>query len=344
MKRALQAAGGLALAALLLLWVLHGKDPKAISAALVGASLPLLALGGAINLGHNVFRTWRWGLLLDPVSPGLPFRPMFSAIMIGYLVSWIVPARLGEVVRPALLSAKKNVPLGASLGSVVADRLLDGVALAVLFAMGAQFAAFSGTAAALAGRIRTGALVLAVAAVAFCVVLVLGSAHGSSIETRLDRAPRAVRWAGRVFVSVAAGSDALRRPRLLIPILAHSLLAWLTIALGTWLGMRAARAEVGFADVLVLLLPLAFGIALPTPGGAGGYHAAVAFGLTGLFGVPADIALGAGILMHLAIVVPVLALGPILLRVEQVSWHDVLAAGRHVKSLGAGPARMEAAS
>jgi len=145
-------------------------------------------------------------------------------------------------------------------------------------------------------------------------------------------------------VSVAAGSDALRRPRLLIPILAHSLLAWLTIALGTWLGMRAARAEVGFADVLVLLLPLAFGIALPTPGGAGGYHAAVAFGLTGLFGVPADIALGAGILMHLAIVVPVLALGPILLRVEQVSWHDVLAAGRHVKSLGAGPTRMEAAS
>ena len=48
------------------------------------------------HLGHNVFRTWRWGALLGPVRKGVRFRPMLSAIILGYMTSWIVPGRLGE--------------------------------------------------------------------------------------------------------------------------------------------------------------------------------------------------------------------------------------------------------
>jgi len=334
MKQAFQVVFGLALAAALLAWVLHDKDPEAVAAAVARASIPLLILGGAVNLAHNLFRAWRWGVLLRPTAPDVAFRPMVSAIVIGYLVSWIVPARLGEVVRPALLSAKEGVPLGASLGSVLADRLLDGVALALLFGVGAQFATFHGTAQELAGRIRAGALALTAAVLVVGAVLVAGSAWRAALERRLGAAPAVVRWLGRAFLAVAAGTEALRSPGLLATVLGQSLLAWLTIGLGTWMGVQAAGAEVGFAGILVLLLPLAFGIALPTPGGAGGYHAAMALGLTSLFGVDPDVAVGAGILMHLAIVLPVLGLGPVLLRVERVSWHDLIAAARQIKSLG----------
>lgn len=320
-----------------LFWlILRGHDPREVGEALLRASVAGVVVGAILNFAHNAFRTWRWGALLEPAKSAIPFRPMFSAIVIGYLVSWVVPARLGEVVRPALLSAKERVPLGACLGSVVADRLLDGATLAVLFAVGAQFAAFAGEADALTSQIRTGAGVLAVGTVVLIGALVVASARRESIGRLLAGAPGPVRWVGHAFLSVASGSEALRSPRLFAWIVVHGFAAWLTIGAGTWIGVRAAGAPVSYAQVLVLLLPLAFGIALPTPGGAGGYHAAMTYGLTRLFGVAPEVAVGAGILMHLAIVVPVLLVGPLCLRLERVRWHDVLAAGRGVRGLGSG--------
>jgi hypothetical protein len=47
--------------------------------------------------------------------------------------------------------------------------------------------------------------------------------------------------------------------------------------------------------------------------------------------------------MHLAIVLPVLVLGPALLYTEKVSWSDLVAAGRQVKALGHADRTVEAA-
>jgi uncharacterized membrane protein YbhN (UPF0104 family) len=152
-----------------------------------------------------------------------------------------------------------------------------------------------------------------------------------------------VRWAGNAAVGLSRGADALRSPRRIVPILAHSLLAWLTIGLGTWIGIRAAGANVSFSDVLVLLPMLALGVSLPTPGGVGGYHALMQLGLTSLFGVDPTIAAGAGILMHLSVVIPILILGPVLLYTEKISWADLVAAGRQVKGLGRGAQPLETA-
>jgi uncharacterized membrane protein YbhN (UPF0104 family) len=140
-----------------------------------------------------------------------------------------------------------------------------------------------------------------------------------------------------VFLSLALGTEALRRPRLLALVFLYSVLAWATIAVGAWLGVRASGGDVSIPAMMVMLPLLAFGVAVPTPGGAGGYHAAMAFGLQMLFGVPADTAVAAGILMHLAVVLPVIALGLVLLRTEGISWADVLAAARGVRGLGGAP-------
>jgi hypothetical protein len=43
--------------------------------------------------------------------------------------------------------------------------------------------------------------------------------------------------------------------------------------------------------------------------------------------------------MHLAILLPILALGPILLATEKISWRDMVAAAKHVKAMGHGTPR-----
>jgi hypothetical protein len=47
--------------------------------------------------------------------------------------------------------------------------------------------------------------------------------------------------------------------------------------------------------------------------------------------------------MHVAIVVPVLVLGPTLLYTEKLSWSDLVAAGRQVRALGRAERTLEAA-
>jgi uncharacterized protein (TIRG00374 family) len=343
MKVVLQGIGGLLLAGLLLYWVLHDKDPQALSAALWRASWSALALAAVINVAHNFFRVLRWRWLLDPVRERVPFRPMFAAVILGYLTTWLIPGRVGEVVRPALLSARENIPLGPTLGTVVADRLLDGVAIVVLFAAGSLGAHFAAGSASLAAEVRVTAFVALVVILIGLAVFVAISSLGGRLDGWLSRRAAPVRWAGNAAIGLSRGADALRSPRRLVPILVYSLLAWLTIGLGTWIGIRAAGAVVGFSDVLVLLPMLALGVSLPTPGGVGGYHALMQLGLTSLFGVDPTIAAGAGILMHLSVVIPILMLGPVLLYTEKISWGDLVAAGRQVKALGRGTQQVEAA-
>jgi hypothetical protein len=65
-------------------------------------------------------------------------------------------------------------------------------------------------------------------------------------------------------------------------------------------------------------------------------------GLTSLFGVDPTTAAGVGILMHLAVVVPILLAGPVLLYTEKVSWSDLVAAGKQVRNLGSAAGAVEA--
>ncbi len=330
-------AGGLLAAALL--WVVfRGVSLAALAENLRNVSWPLLLAGAALNLGHNVFRVWRWGALLEPVSSGIPFRPRFVTVIVGYLTTWTIPGRLGELVRPALLSVRARIPLGPCLGSVLADRLLDGVAVVALCGAGLWLAPPAEGEGMGAVKASLWFMVLVVAA--FLVFFLVSSALSGSVAGWIERRRGAVRWTGRAWLELARGTEALRSPGSAAKVLLYSLLIWATIALATWLGVRSVGAEVGFGAILVLMPLLALGVAVPTPSGAGSYHAAMKYGLMLFYGVPPETAVAAGVLMHLANVLPVVLLGLWFLHSERISWHDLLEAARQVRRLGADPARI----
>lgn len=330
--------GGLLLAVVLMAWVLRGTDPSAVMRHIKG--IPLLGLifglilASVLNIGQSVFRVFRWGILLEPVRPRLPFRPMFQAVILGYMTTWIIPGRLGELVRPALLSGRERLPLGACLGSVLADRVLDGVAVVVLFALGLWVAPPLGGSADQTAAIRGGSLILIVA-LAIPLALLLGAAaYRDRLERRLHGKHGVIPWVARSALAVSRGLDALRNPSLLARALLQTLLVWVLIAAATWVGLRAAGALIPPAGTLVLMPLLVLGIALPTPGGAGGYHLAMKVGLMGLYGVAEPAAIAAGFLMHLVVVVPVVLLGAALLILDRIPVQDLVQAARQVKELG----------
>jgi len=236
-----------------------------------------------------------------------------------------------------LLAGRERIPLGPCLGSVVVDRMLDGLTILGLFAIGVAMAPLEGEAAGYADLLRT-ASILVGGLVIFVVVALLGaSALEARLVTWLARRTGALAWMVRSWLAVARGAEALTRPLLLLWITLHSVMVWVTISLGTWLGLQACGVAISPWSVMILMPLLALGISVPTPGGAGGYHAAMAFGLSELFGIDPSIAVGAGVLLHAVSVVPMILLGLILLRLDRLPFRDLLDAGRQIRDLGAAP-------
>ena len=294
---------------LMFLW-LRSVDLAAMWRALRGASPGWIGVAAAGSLLHLVLRSWRWRLLLGPGGAGAArLTDLFRYTVMGYAVSFVIPGRAGEIVRPALLWSRAGVPFGRALGSIVLERILD------LAALGAYLALFL----ALEPQRSPAALKVAVAVllgtgVAVLVALTLLSRRRpladrliAAVAARLPA--RAREHAAGFARSLLDGLEAAFRARGPLPVVGASLLTWLPVALTSWAGLMATHITAPWTAPLALVPLTAVGIAVPTPAGVGGFHAAATWGLEKLFGVPAAQAAAAAVVTHAASVLPVIVLG-----------------------------------
>ena len=87
-----------------------------------------LGLALAITLFNFPLRSWRWTRLLHHVQRVSQLEA-FSATCIGFAASVLLPARAGEIVRPAVLSRRTGIPFAPALASIAVERLIDLVAV-----------------------------------------------------------------------------------------------------------------------------------------------------------------------------------------------------------------------
>ncbi len=73
-------------------------------------------------------RAWRWHYLLRPVK-SISTRTMFPIVAIGYMGNNIYPARAGELLRAVVLKRREDVPISASLATIIVERVFDGVVM-----------------------------------------------------------------------------------------------------------------------------------------------------------------------------------------------------------------------
>lgn len=318
-------AAGTVLALLLLALFFRGIDWSALGQALAGARpLPLLGLVLATVLVYSA-RAWRWGDLLAPLGR-VGFADLFSATMVGFASGLLVP-RAGEILRPWLVSRRHPIPTSAGFATIILERLVDLVTVLALFALylfvlpapaaerGGQVMRLVEAGGAIAGLAAAGALAFLLALHANAERVVGG------IERLLSRAPR---WlaepVGRVLHAFSAGLAVLRAPLpRLAKIGAQSLLVWLLIALGFHLNHVAFGIDLPFHATFLLVAFLVVGVAIPTPGMVGGFHAFYLIALSEIFGVDRAAAAAAGISAHALSNLPVLVLGLALLGREGLS-------------------------
>lgn len=124
-KKLIKYVISLSIAAFLLWYVYRDLDLSAMIAKLQGVNYTWIVLALILTLGSHVIRAYRWNLLLKPLGYHyLTVFRTFLAVMVGYFANLIIP-RMGEVSRCGLLKRTDDVPVPTSLGSVVAERVVD---------------------------------------------------------------------------------------------------------------------------------------------------------------------------------------------------------------------------
>jgi uncharacterized protein (TIRG00374 family) len=341
---------GLVLAAVLLAWVFRQIDWPAFLQALRSARpLPLLGVVLVTVATYSV-RAWRWGDLLAPLGR-VGYADLFSATMIGFASALSIP-RAGELVRPWLVSRRHPIPWSAGVATIILERIFDMITVLVLFALylfvlpvpaaqaeGGVLFELWGLRPTAMDFIKAGG-VFAVVAVVVALGL-LTALHTNParvigwIEARLAAAPR---WLSgpltRILHSFSEGLAVLRAPAShLAKIGLQSLVVWLLIALGFHLNHLAFHIDLPFRATFLLIAFLVVGVAIPTPGMVGGFHAFYLIALHQVFGVDRTTAAAAGVAAHALTNLPVLAIGLALLGRERVSLGRVAAVTRESGSL-----------
>ncbi|HOH29146.1 MAG TPA: lysylphosphatidylglycerol synthase transmembrane domain-containing protein, partial [Candidatus Hydrogenedentes bacterium] len=132
MKKKIQILLGLIIGVFLMWFLFRDTDWGEVWKALRDANLAWLLLGMVFILLGFLVRIWRWSYIVNPVTP-VSFWHLFSATQIGFLGNFVLPARIGEVIRALTLSRSQNIPFPKTVAFVALDRLTDLFGLVAVF-------------------------------------------------------------------------------------------------------------------------------------------------------------------------------------------------------------------
>lgn len=300
---------GLGVSVLFLLLLLRQVDMQELWDALRDVSPTWVAIA-LVFFGVSVWvRAQRWAAILRPIAP-LSQTEAASLMTIGLAANNVLPARTGEIVRAVLLKRQRNISGFAVLATILVERILDGLVLALFLA--ATIALAGGTAALqIFAALVGGAFIVLTAIIVLLAMRPVVGARLTAFGLRFLPGrirERAEGWAERFMSGLAP----MRTGRSWVVVTGLTTISWGFEALSCW--------AVGQAFGLNLDLGIYFGVcgaanlsmAAPSTSGGIGPYEYFAREVVMRFGVPAATGTAYALLLHMTMLVPVAIIGLLL--------------------------------
>jgi glycosyltransferase 2 family protein len=323
-RRGLQFAAGLALSGFFLWLALRGEDWAAIRASLANVDYAWVAAMFPVGAYTLYVRSQRWQLLLEKTHRRpVPMMPIYSASAIGFMANMVLPFRVGEIARPWLVARNTGLPLASTFASVVVERVLDLLALAV-FGIGIVL-----TADTVPDSVTTMAELAAGIAVimfggAFAVV-----ARRDLVLPVLDGIWRRIPKVGPIILRLehefVDGMSSIADLPTLLTAVAWSLYIWLLVGVSFALGFLATGMDVPFVHGGITVATIvALAVSVPSaPAFVGQFEWGCKLALEQIHGVDGSVAIGYSILVHTAQFFTQVILGVVFLAREGLSIRDL---------------------
>lgn len=280
-----------------------------------------------------ILRVIRWQIILkDTIS--LNFSKAFHPLMIGFMINCILPGRVGELARPAILKKETGVAMTTGLATVAVERIFDIFMMIILFAM--FFSTVTGRPdlnVSFGGyQLDTRQLETAAwAIIRISIILLVGLGLFSVTTTRrwiMQCVDAVFGFTGKVFPGMqnriqqvsrliygladhfAQGLRLVQNPGRALACAILTALVWAASAMSYWVfSLGCPGLDLNLVEMTTVMVVICFFIALPSaPGFWGLWEAGGIFALT-LFGVDAKDAAGFTLINHAINLFPVIVIG-----------------------------------
>ncbi|MCL4395899.1 MAG: flippase-like domain-containing protein [Chloroflexi bacterium] len=293
---------GLAISAVCLYLAFQGIEFDKLFDALRDMNYAWLAAAVVLWCVSYTGRVVRWQLLFSPRK--MRTGKIFSALNIGYFLSNILPARLGDIIRAYLIGDMEGVSKASALSTVVVERLSDGLSVVLLLAVTALYVPN------IPAQAREGAIGVAATGVAGILVLLLLSfqkERGLALLHRLASPfgflQRPSLWSS--LESLIDGFAVLRSPKPIVGVAIAALYAWVLGGVVFWLAMNAvglrdpSGAAMPLAAAFLVMTVTSLVVVIPSsPGYLGVFHYVAVLTLTGVYNVDKSNALTYAVVIH----------------------------------------------
>lgn len=321
---------GMAISAVFLYFALRGLSLGEFWNAVKSANYWWIFPGIAVYFIGVWVRAWRWHYLLGPIKK-IPTRVMFPVTCIGYMGNNIYPARAGEVLRAVVLKRRENVPISASLATIIVERIFDGVVmLAFVFINLPELAKVASFESGFVGNIQELALIGTAIFIGALVIFLL-AAMFPALTARIGQwfinhlLPIKFREkTSGIMLKFLEGLAALRSPFNVLMVFFTSVIIWLLETVKYWFVMHAFSFSVSFFALMLLNGIANLATTIPSAPGYIGTWEAVTKAVLVAYGVPGAEALGYAVVLHVALWLPITLLGAYFMTREGIKWNDSL--------------------
>jgi uncharacterized protein (TIRG00374 family) len=252
-------------------------------------AFPVYAL---TSFSATFFRTYRWIHLLRPINEDLSRWRVFGIGLVGSAATFLAPLRSGEIVRPYLLSRDRGFTFFSVTGSVVAERVIDGLIVTSMTIVAMLLSTPVSPLPTKLGQLDLPVGAVHVAVYGMCLafgallVAVIGFYLARKLVTRLVDAvvgrfsERGAQALTRMLTRLAEGLSFLASREHRTPFFRDTLLYWALNVLGQYALLRGTGNPVTLSEACVILGVMALGIIVPAgPGVFGAYQIASYTGL-----------------------------------------------------------------
>jgi glycosyltransferase 2 family protein len=279
-----------------------------------GDAVAWIAAALALYVVATLVRAERWHQILDHTGVNAKRADCYALSTVGYMGNNVLPARAGEALRVVLLSPRCNASKRTVISSIVAERVLDVIALLTIFVVTVY------------GLLSTSEVLptdrpLLVSGIG--VLLLVAGAIAIWVLRRHHFFERVRDW-----LRPLADSPRALVSRWGVVLLAGTFLLWTIEASVYWTVARAVDMNISMGGALYLVALTNFVAALPAaPGSLGTFDAAVAWGSHRL-GATGSVAVSYVILIRFVLYVPITVVGLIVLVTRYGGWSRLRSATR----------------
>lgn len=340
LKRTLHAVLILLITAIFLILFLWKSDLRTVWAIMKSADPMWLGAGFGANLAALFCRTARWRTVLDPDNPPA-FYPTFLANTVGYSMSTVLPFRAADVVRPAMLARRTSVRFSSALGTVLTERVLD---LSAILLMLLYFVVVSGPGFARNPATAGKAFLIRGTGVGAAIILAVLWGFLIGLYFFSGRVRGLHEWFGRFislrfrgswmgfFDSFVRSLDLAEHRFALIKILFFTACVWTALTAQFYFVLLSLGHHLPYDSTFFMTGVTTVGLAVPTPGGVGGFHKAAQLVLTNFYGFDINTSVAVAVLFHIVGAVPVVATGVVLSIREGLNWRQLQKEAESVKA------------